>query len=60
MKYIYILGALGSIGMQTLEVIRENKDEFKVIGLSLGRNLSLAKEICEEFKPEIISLCLCL
>ncbi len=56
MKYVYILGALGSIGMQTLEVIRENKDEFKVIGLSLGRNLDLAKEICEEFKPEIISL----
>ena len=56
MKYVYILGSLGSIGMQTLEVIRENKDEFKVIGLSLGRNLELAKEICEEFKPEIISL----
>jgi len=55
MKNLYIVGALGSIGMQTLDIVRNNKDEFKVIGLSLGRNLDLAKEVIEEFKPEIIS-----
>ncbi len=55
MKNLYIVGALGSIGMQTLDIVRNNPNEFKVIGLSLGRNLELAKKIVEEFKPEIIS-----
>ena len=55
MKNLYIVGALGSIGMQTLDIVRNNPNEFKVIGLSLGRNLDLAKKIVEEFKPEIIS-----
>ena len=55
MKKLYIVGALGSIGMQTLDIVRANPNEFKVIGLSLGRNLDLAKKIVEEFKPEIIS-----
>lgn len=54
MRYLYIVGALGSIGMQTLDIVRENPNEFKVIGLSVGRNLELAKKIIEEFKPEIV------
>ncbi len=56
MKGVYIVGASGSIGTQTLDVIRENSHLFKVIGLSLGRDLAKAKEIIEEFKPEIICL----
>ncbi len=56
MRYVYIAGACGSIGTQTLDVIRENQNEFKVVGLTLGRNLELGKKLCEEFKPEIISL----
>ena len=56
MKYVYIAGACGSIGTQALDIIRENPNEFKVIGLTLGRNLELAKKLVEEFKPEIISL----
>ena len=55
MKYLYIVGSLGSIGMQTLDIVRDNPNEFKVIGLSVGRNLELAKRIIEEFKPEIVS-----
>lgn len=54
MRYLYIVGALGSIGMQTLDIVRENPEEFKVIGLSVGRNLELAKKVIEEFKPEIV------
>ena len=54
MKYLYIAGALGSIGMQTLDIARNNPDEFKVIGLTVGRNLELAKKVIEEFKPEIV------
>ena len=56
MKHVYIAGACGSIGTQTLDIIRENPNEFKVVGLTLGRNLELGKKLCEEFKPEIISL----
>lgn len=54
MKYIYLVGASGSIGTQTLDVIKQNPNDFKVVGLSLGRDLKLAKEIIEEFKPEIV------
>ena len=54
MRYLYIVGALGSIGRQTLDIVRANPNEFKVVGLSLGRDLKLAKEVIEEFKPEIV------
>ena len=56
MKDVYIVGAQGSIGTQALDVIREYNNEFKIVGLSLGRDLKRAKEIIEEFKPEIICL----
>ena len=55
MKYLYIVGALGSIGMQTLDIVRNNPNEFKVVGLSVGRDINLAKKVIEEFKPEIVS-----
>lgn len=54
MKYLYIVGALGSIGTQTLDIVRNNKDEFKVVGMAVGSNLALAKELIEEFKPEVV------
>lgn len=54
MRYLYIVGACGSIGCQTLDIARSNKDEFKVIGLSVGSNLELARKLIEEFKPEIV------
>ena len=54
MKYLYILGACGSIGTQTLDVVRQHKEEYKVVGMSVGSNLELAKKLIEEFKPEIV------
>ena len=54
MRYLYIAGACGSIGTQTLDIVRENKNEFKVIGMSVGRNKELAIKLIEEFKPEIV------
>ncbi len=54
MKYVYLLGACGSIGTQTLDVIRKYSNDLKVIGLSVGRNSDLAKIIIDEFKPEIV------
>lgn len=55
MKYVYLLGACGSIGLQTLDIIRKNLDEFKVIGMSVGHDLELARKVILEFKPSIIS-----
>ena len=54
MKNLYIVGASGSIGTQTLDIVRNNPFEFKVIGMSVGHNLDLAKKLILEFKPEIV------
>lgn len=56
MKNIYLLGATGSIGTQTLDVIRMNPDLFRLIAFSSGRNIELTKKIIEEFKPEYVSV----
>ncbi len=54
MKNLYILGACGSIGTQTLDIVRNNPHDFKVIGMSVGSNLELAKKLILEFEPEIV------
>ena len=56
MKGVYIVGASGSIGTQTIDIVREYSNEFKIIGLSVGHDLVKAKQIIEEFKPEIVCL----
>lgn len=52
MKKIILLGANGSIGTQTLDVIKDK--EFKVVGMSVGHDLELAKKNIAEFNPEIV------
>lgn len=54
MRYLYLAGACGSIGTQTLDIVRENPSEFKIIGMSVGRNKDLAVKLIEEFHPEIV------
>lgn len=56
MKFIYLLGATGSIGTQTLDVVKNHLDEFKLIGCSLGSDDEKNKTILDTFKPEIASL----
>ena len=51
MKRISILGSTGSIGTQTLDVIRTHSDEFCAIGLSCGHNVDLFRNQLLEFKP---------
>ncbi len=51
MKNITILGATGSIGTQTLQVIRDEKEKFKVTAVSANTNSYKIIEIIEEFKP---------
>lgn len=51
MKVITILGATGSIGVNTLEVIRENRADFEVYALTAHHNIILLYQHCLEFKP---------
>lgn len=55
MKKISILGSTGSIGTQTLDVVREHGD-MQVVALSCGRNLSLIEKQAREFKPQFVSV----
>ena len=51
MRRIVILGSTGSIGRQTLDIVRAFPDEFEVVGLSAGNNTELLKQQVEEFSP---------
>lgn len=51
MKHLTILGATGSIGTQTLEVIRQHPSRFKVVALTAHQNLKRLQEQCLEFQP---------
>lgn len=53
MRKVSILGSTGSIGTQALDVVRANKEKFKVTALACGRNLELLSEQIKEFQPKI-------
>lgn len=55
MKKIAILGSTGSIGTQTLEVIRENKD-IEVVGMAAGNNIELLEKQIREFSPRVVAV----
>ena len=54
MKNIVLLGATGSIGDSCLNVIRQNKQHFRLFAIGLESNLDKAQKIAEEFNPEHI------
>lgn len=55
MKKIAILGSTGSIGTQTLEVVRENKD-IEVLGIAAGNNTLLLEKQIREFHPQLAAV----
>lgn len=55
MKHVAIIGSTGSIGTQTLEIVRWNQD-IKICALSAGRNIDLLEKQAREFRPEIVGL----
>ena len=55
MQKIALLGSTGSIGTQTLEVVRENKD-MQIVSMSAGKNLTLFEKQIREFKPQMVSV----
>lgn len=56
MKKISVLGSTGSIGTQTLDVIRTHKDRFKIVGLAVLRNIDELEKQIEEFNPEVVAV----
>ena len=54
MKKILILGSTGSIGTNALELIRNNREKYEVVGISGNKNIELLKKQIEEFKPTSI------
>ncbi len=55
MKYIAILGSTGSIGTQSLDVVRHHKD-LKVAALTAGKNAALLEQQAREFRPELVAI----
>jgi 1-deoxy-D-xylulose-5-phosphate reductoisomerase len=53
-KRVAVLGATGSIGRQTLEVISANPQNFHIIGLAAGKNLNLLTSQIKQFKPKFV------
>ena len=56
MKRIALLGASGSIGMQTLDVIEQHSDGFVLVAMSVGRNIKLIDHILEKHAPKLLSV----
>ncbi|RLC94371.1 MAG: 1-deoxy-D-xylulose-5-phosphate reductoisomerase [Chloroflexi bacterium] len=54
-RRLVVLGSTGSIGRQTLDVVRWLDDRFSVVGLAGGRNLELLTQQIEEFRPKLVS-----
>lgn len=55
MKYISIIGSTGSIGTQTLDIVRSNKD-LKVTALAAGTSIDLLEKQAREFQPVIVAV----
>ena len=55
-KNVVILGSTGSIGVQTLNIIRRNPNKFKVVGLTANSNTQLLFEQTKEFAPEFVGI----
>ena len=56
MKKISILGSTGSIGTQALDVIKNNRDKFKVAALSCASSIDLLCRQIEEFRPDAVAV----
>ena len=57
MKAISILGSTGSIGTQTLDIVTNHPDKFRVVGLAAGSNVGMLADQVRQFKPEIVAIC---
>jgi 1-deoxy-D-xylulose-5-phosphate reductoisomerase len=56
MKRLAVLGSTGSIGVNTLHIVRQFPERFEVVGLSAGVNIGLLKEQILRFRPKVVSV----
>ncbi len=56
MKAITLLGSTGSIGTQTLDLVAQYPDQFRVVGLTSRRNVDLLAAQVRQFQPQIIAI----
>ncbi|MEB3827152.1 1-deoxy-D-xylulose-5-phosphate reductoisomerase [Phormidium sp. CCY1219] len=57
MKAITLLGSTGSIGTQTLDIVANHPDRFRIVGLAAGRNVEMLAQQIREFRPQIAAIC---
>jgi 1-deoxy-D-xylulose-5-phosphate reductoisomerase len=53
-KKLAVLGSTGSVGKQTLDIVRAMPESFKIVGLAAGDNLALLEKQIGEFKPGLV------
>lgn len=56
MKAITLLGSTGSIGTQTLDIVAEYPEQFRIVGLTAGRNITLLAQQIRTFLPSIVAI----
>jgi 1-deoxy-D-xylulose-5-phosphate reductoisomerase len=56
MKPITLLGSTGSIGTQTLDIVAQYPDRFRVVGLATGSNVELLSRQVKRFQPEMVAI----
>ncbi|KGR80321.1 1-deoxy-D-xylulose-5-phosphate reductoisomerase [Ureibacillus manganicus] len=56
MKKISLLGATGSIGMQTIDILLAYPEKFKLVAFSSGKNIEKTIEIINQLQPELVSV----
>lgn len=54
--YLSVLGSTGSIGTQTLDIVRNFPEKFQIVGLSTNTNIELLTKQIQEFKPKAVAV----
>lgn len=57
MKAISLIGSTGSIGTQTLDIVSQYPQQFRIVGLAAGRNVELLASQIRQFRPSIVAIC---
>lgn len=57
MKAINLLGSTGSIGTQTLDIVTQYPDQFRIVGLATGSNVEMLASQIRQFQPAIAAIC---
>jgi 1-deoxy-D-xylulose-5-phosphate reductoisomerase len=56
-KAIALLGSTGSIGTQTLDIVAQYPNQFRIVGLAAGRNVEMLQSQIRQFRPAIAAIC---